>query len=131
MALNGSKNRSRLRIDLVDLAAAVLAHPERPFGPREPRITASARRRDRGEHMAGIRIDLLDAPVGDLKQMATVEGRSRVRDGIDRAHRLPAIGIEGLQPVSGGKPDVPTVKCEPMNVVSIREGSVLAQDFSR
>src|SRR5262249_57636913 len=71
-----AKNRPGLRIDLIDLPVAIVSHPERPFGPREPRVTAAARRRDRGEHMAGLRIDLLDAILGELKQMLTVEGRS-------------------------------------------------------
>src|SRR5881296_1459532 len=31
-----------------------IAHPERPFGPRQPRVTAAAGRRDRGEHSAGL-----------------------------------------------------------------------------
>ena len=94
------------RIDLMDLPAPILPHPERPFGPREPRVTAAAGRRDRGEHAAGLRIDLLDAILGDLKQVLAVEGRPGMRGDIDRAQRLPARGIEGIQLVSGRKPDV-------------------------
>jgi hypothetical protein len=59
----------------MDLPAPMLPHPERPFGPREPRVTAAAGRRDRGEYTAGLRIDLLDAILGDLKQVLAVEGR--------------------------------------------------------
>src|SRR5262249_25584473 len=36
-----AKNRAGFRIDLMDLPVAILADPERPFGPREPRVTAA------------------------------------------------------------------------------------------
>ena len=42
--LDGAKNRSRLGIDLMDLPVPTLAYPERPFGPCEPRVTATAGR---------------------------------------------------------------------------------------
>src|SRR5262245_15339398 len=69
VGLDGAEYRPGLGIDLMDLPAAMLPHPERPFGPRQPRIAAAAGRRDRGEHAAGLRIDLLDAVLGDLKQV--------------------------------------------------------------
>src|ERR1700693_3865536 len=75
VGIDGAKNRPCLGIDLMDLPAPMLPHPERPLGPCEPRITAAARRRDRREHTAGLRIDFLDAILGDLKQVLTVEGR--------------------------------------------------------
>ena len=90
----------------MDLPVPILPHPERPFGPGEPRVAAAAGRRDRGEHAAGLRIDLLDAILGDLKQVLAVEGRSGMRGDIDRAQRLAARRIEGVQLVAGGKPDV-------------------------
>src|SRR5438477_7020154 len=93
----------------MDLALPILSHPERAFGPREPRVAATAGRRDRGEHTAGLRIDLLDAILGELIQVLAVEGRSCMRGDIDRAQRLPARGIEGVQLVSGRKPDLLTV----------------------
>src|SRR4029450_4557073 len=74
VGLDGAKNGPVLGIDLRDLPAPGLPPPERPFGPREPRVTAAAERRDRGEHTAGLRIDLLDAILGELKQVLTVEG---------------------------------------------------------
>ena len=83
-------------IDLMDLPAPMLPHPERPFSPREPRVAAAAGRRDRREHTAGLRIDLLDAILGDLKQVLAVEGRSCMRGNIDRTHSLPARRIEGV-----------------------------------
>src|SRR5580658_31325 len=82
LRLDGAENRPSLWIDLMDLPLPVLPDPERPFGPGEPRVTAAAGRRDRGEHMAGLRIDLLDAILGDLKQMLTVKGRSGMRGDI-------------------------------------------------
>src|SRR5215510_15513821 len=126
--LDGAKDRARLGIDLMDLAVPMLAYPERPFGPRQPRVTAAAGRRDRGHHAAGLRIDLLDAILGDLKQVLAVEGRSRMRGDIDRAHHRSARRIEGVQPVSRRKPDVAAVKRDPMDLVGIREGSILAED---
>src|SRR5262249_47946289 len=73
IGLDGAQNHSCLGIDLMDLPIPVPAHPKRPFGPREPRVTAAAGRRDRSEHTAGLRIDLLDAISGDLKQVLAVE----------------------------------------------------------
>src|SRR5439155_8482542 len=95
VGLDGAKNRSRLRIDLMDLPVPILPHPERAFGPREPRVGAAAGRRDRRDHAAGLRIDFLDAILGDLKQMLAVERRSRMGGDLDRAHRLPARWIKG------------------------------------
>ena len=36
VGFDGAKYPPRVRIDLVDLPLPVLAHPQRPFGPREP-----------------------------------------------------------------------------------------------
>jgi hypothetical protein len=115
----------------MDLPLPTLPHPERPLGPREPRVAAAAGRRNRGEHTAGLRIDLLDAILGDLKQVLAVEGRSCIRGDIDRAHRLPARRIEGVQLVSGRKPDVLTVERDPVHVVDTRQGSILTDDLGR
>src|SRR5262249_39343710 len=125
-----AKYRSCLGIDLMDLAVPILPHPERPFGPREPRVSATAGRRDRGEHTASLRIDLLDAISDDLEQVLAVEGRACTRAGdIDRAQHLPARGIEGVQLVTGSEPDVPTVVRDPVHVVDTRKGSILADDL--
>src|SRR5687767_4084146 len=70
---DGAKNRPCFGIDLMDLPLPILPHPECPFGPCEPRVTAAARRRDRGKHTTGLWIDLLDAILGDLKQVPAVE----------------------------------------------------------
>src|SRR6266436_2478675 len=41
VGLDRAKNRPCLGIDLMDLPVPILPHPERPFGPREPRVTAA------------------------------------------------------------------------------------------
>src|SRR5260370_40461042 len=109
--------------------ASILPHPERPFGPREARVTAAAGRRDRGEHTAGLRIDLLDAILGELKQVLAVEGRSCMPGDIDRAQRLPARRIEGVQLVPSSKPDVLAVKRDSMHAVGTWKGSILTDDL--
>jgi hypothetical protein len=82
VGIDGAKNRSCLRIELMDFLA--LAYPEFSFGPREPRTAAAAAgRRDRSEHTAGFVIDLLNAIAGDLEQMVAVEGCSCIRGNIN------------------------------------------------
>src|ERR1700682_2391389 len=60
-------------VDLMNLSLPVLPDPERPLGPRETGVTAAARRRNRGQHAAGFRIDLLNAILGELEQVLAVE----------------------------------------------------------
>jgi hypothetical protein len=79
--------------------------------------------------MAGIRIDLLDTTLGDLKQMVTVECRACICGDINRAQYLPACRIEGVQLVSGSKPDSLTIVRDAMHAVGTRKGSVLVDDF--
>src|SRR5258708_6511843 len=131
VGLDGAKYRAGLGIDLIDLPVPILPDPERPFGPSEPRVTAAAGCGDRGEHMAGLRIDLLDTILGDLKQVLAVEGRSCMRCDINRAQRLPVLRIEGDQSVSGSKPDLLTVIRNPIHPVGTRKGSILTEDFGR
>src|SRR5205823_2273461 len=110
-------------------ALPMLPHPKCSFGPRESGVTTAAGRRDRREHTAGLRVDLLDPILGDLKQVPAVEGRSGMPRDIDRAHRLPARGIEGVQLVSGRKPDVLTVIGDPTHAVGTWKGSIFTEDF--
>src|SRR5262249_41190333 len=131
LALDRAENRPRLGIDLMDLPLPILAHPERAFGPREPRVTAAAARRDRREPAAGLRIDLPDATCGDLEQVPAIESRSAERSDVDRAQRLPARRIERGEIVSGGEPDLPTVVRDPVHVLDPREGSILSDDLGR
>jgi hypothetical protein len=67
----------------MNLTAAVLPHPQRPFAPRETRVTAAARCRNRREHTPGLRVDLLNAIVGELKQVLAIEGGPRMRGDVD------------------------------------------------
>src|SRR5437879_2676330 len=83
VGLDGAKNRPCPGIDLMDLPVPILPHPERPFGPSEPRVTTAAGRRDRGEHTAGLRIDLPDAVPGERTPVLAIEGRSCMRGDID------------------------------------------------
>src|SRR5262249_46304971 len=121
LGLDGAKNRASLGIDLMDLPVPILPHPERPLGPGEARVTAAAGRRDSGDLSACLRIDLLDAILGDLIQVLAVEGRSGMRGGIDRAQRFSARRVEGVQLVSGRKPDALTVKRHPMHALDTRK----------
>jgi hypothetical protein len=90
VGLDGAKNCACLGIYLMDLPIPILPDPERSFRPREPRVTTAAWGRDRGEHTAGLGIDLMDVILSDLKQVLPVEGCSCVRGDIDRALQLAA-----------------------------------------
>jgi hypothetical protein len=48
---------------------------------------------------------------------------------IECAHRLAARRIEGVQLVSGGKPDVPTVERDSVHAVDTRKRSILTKNF--
>jgi hypothetical protein len=126
--LDRAQDRPGLGIDLVDLPIAILAHPERPLGPREPRVAAAPGRRDRGEHTASLRVDLLDAILGELEQVPAVEGCSRMRGDGDRASDLAAGGIEGVQRFAGRKPDALAVVRDSVHVVDARKGPILPDD---
>src|SRR5512144_1705301 len=73
-----AKDRAGLRIDAMDLPLAIVPHPERSFGPGEARVAAAGGCRNRREHTAGPRVDLLDAILGDLVEVLAVEGRAGV-----------------------------------------------------
>src|SRR5205807_10163020 len=85
VGLDGAKDSPGLRIDLMDLPLPILSYPGRPLGPREPGVAAAAGRRNRREDTAGLRIDLLDAILEQLKQMLAVERRARMGGNLDRA----------------------------------------------
>jgi hypothetical protein len=129
IGFDGAKNRPGVRIDLMDLPVSLLPHPERPFGPRQARVTAAARRRDRGENTAALRIDLLDAILGELVQVLTVEGRSGMRGDIDRAQYLAARRIDGVQLVAGRKPNPLTVIRDSIDAGGTRKGTILTNNI--
>src|SRR5205823_13300558 len=128
VGFDGAKNCAGVGIDLMDLAVRILAYPQRPFGPREPRVTAAGSRNG-GQHAAGLGINLLDAIARELKQVLAVKGRSCIRDDIDRAQRLAARWIERVQLVPRSKPDVLTIVCDSSDMVRIGERAVLTDDF--
>src|SRR5262249_21682504 len=127
--LDGAENLSGLGVNLVDLAAAVLADPERALGPGHSRVTALARRRDGREHPSALRIDLLDAALGDLPQVLAVERRAGVRGDVDRALHRAARRIEHVQLVAGGEPDVLAVVGDAVDALEAGKGTVFAEDF--
>ena len=129
VGFDGAKNGSGFGIDLMDLPVPILPDPERAFGPGEPGVAAAAGGRNGGEHAAGLRIDLLDAVLGDLKEVLAVEGGSGMGGDIDRALRLPARRIDGAQLVSGGQPDLLAIISDTVDAVDAGKGSILAEDF--
>ena len=90
VGLDGAKDRSGLGIDLVDLAVAILTHPERPFRPGQARAAARGRG-DGRDHSTGLRIDLLDAVAGELEEMRPSKAVRMCWD-IDGAHVFPLAG---------------------------------------
>src|SRR5262245_8641937 len=115
----------------MNFAVPILADPKRSFGPREPRIAAAARSWDCRNHLAGLRINLLDAILGDLEQVPAVEGGSCVRADLDRAHLLPVRRVEGVQRVARSKPYLLTVVRDSSHVVDTEKGAIFADDFGR
>jgi len=94
-----AKDGACFGIDLVDLPCPILPNPESAFSPSKSRVTAVAGRRDSGENSTRLWIDLLNAILGDLKQMAAIEGRSCMRSDINRTLHFAARRVEGIQPV--------------------------------
>jgi hypothetical protein len=124
-----AKDRACFGIDLVNLPCPILPNPESAFSPRKSRVTAVAGRRDSGENLTRLWINLLNAILGDLKQMPAVEGRSCMRSNIHRALQFAARRIEGIQPVSRCKPDMLAVIANSVHAVSSWEGAILPHDF--
>src|SRR5437899_5279155 len=119
--LDGAKDRAGLRIDLVDLAVAILADPERSFRPGHARSTAIGRW-NAGDDTASLRIDLLDAISGDLEQVLAVESGACVRGNIELAHRPAAVGVDRVQRVAGRNPDVGAVITDAVHLRDFRKG---------
>src|SRR5262249_104206 len=128
LGFDRAKNPACFRVDLMDLPFPILSYPKRPFSPREAGVTA-ARCRDRGEHVARLRIDLLDAISGNLKKVSSVESGSCIRDDIDRTSRLTGRRIENDKLVSGSKPNALTVMCDAIHAFDTWKWSVLTDDL--
>src|SRR5690348_7999212 len=101
IGLDGAQYRSRFGVDLVNLAFAIFADPERPFRPGEARIAAIAGRGNGRNYATGMGIDLLDAAVGDLEQVFAVEGGAGMRGDLDGIERLAVRRVDRVQPVAG------------------------------
>src|SRR5262245_47722136 len=107
----------------MDLAVAILTDPERPLCPRESRVATAAGRRDRGQHMPSLGIDLLNPILGKLIEVLAVERGSRMAGDVNRAHYLPAVRIECLEGVARGNPDLGAVVRDSVHTIHTREGS--------
>ena len=129
VGLNRTKNRPCLRINLMDLPASILAHPECAFGPGEARVATFTWRRDRSDHFPCLRIDLLNGTFGELKKVLSVKSRSCMRSDLDRAQCLPARGIEGIQRISSSKPNALTVIGDTVDMSYTWKGTILLEDF--
>src|SRR4026207_1004071 len=70
-------------VDLVDLAVAIIPHPQTAFGPGHPRVATLAGCRARPHHIAGGGIDLVDARLGNLVEVCPIEGRARIASDIE------------------------------------------------
>src|SRR5262249_6665964 len=124
-----AKNRTRLRIDLMNLPVAILSNPERSFGPRQPRVPAATRRSDCGDDASGLGVDFLDVRLGQLKQVRPVVRRSCMRGDVDRPQRLPAFRVQRGDRVSGSKPDVLSVIRDAVHTIDARKRTVFTHDF--
>jgi hypothetical protein len=62
--------------------------------------------------------------------MPTVKGGARMRGDVDRAHRVAACRVEGVQLVTGRKPGVSAVKGHAIDAVDAGKRAVFADDFS-
>jgi hypothetical protein len=83
--------RRSLGVDLVDLAGAVLADPERPLGPGQARVAAVGGRGNGSDDLARAWVDLLDAVVGELPQVLAVEGGAGVGGDVELADQRAAL----------------------------------------
>jgi hypothetical protein len=129
VALDGADDRAGLRVDLMDLLAAVFADPQRSLRPGEAGIPALAGGGDGGENRAGSRVDLANAILGDLKEVSPVIGGAGMGGDVDRTQHVAAFGIDGFELVAGCEPDVLAVEGHAMHLFHIGEGAVFAQDM--
>jgi len=113
----------------VDLPAAVVADPERAFRPGEAGIAAVAGGGDAGEDFSGRRLDPQDAVLGDLVEMAPVEGGAGMGGDVDRPHQRAALGIDGIERFSGGEPEVLAVVGDAVHLLHAGKGAVFAKDM--
>ena len=124
-----AQDRARIGIDLVDLAAGVIADPQRPLGPGQPGRVPFDGRRQCLQHLTGRGVNLPDASARELPQVTAVEGRPGVGGNVNRAHDGAAVGVEGVQAIAGSNPHLPAVEGHPRDVRDAGQWSIFAQDF--
>lgn len=61
--------------------------------------------------------------------MLAIEGRSRMRGDGERARRLSGRGVERVQPVAAGEPDMLAVIGDAADIRDAGEGAVLLENF--
>ncbi|CAM5442605.1 hypothetical protein [Rhodanobacter lindaniclasticus] len=123
-----AQDRAGRGIDLVDLAPAILADPQRALGPGQARV-AVARRGDGGQHATALRIDLADAVLGDLEQVVAVERGAGVGGDVEGAQHLAVGRVTGVQPRAGGEPHMLAIAGDAMHAIDVRVRSVLDGDL--
>ncbi|WP_164514620.1 hypothetical protein [Pseudoxanthomonas sp. SGT-18] len=120
-----------LRIDLVEAAALVFAHPQVAVGPGHAGVAfaGTARRGDGVQHRAGIGVDLLDAGFHQLVEVGAVERGAGVAGALDHPLGLAAVRIERDQARAQGGPYPAAVEAHAVHAFGILERPVFADHF--
>src|SRR4030095_10483059 len=118
-----------LGFNLVNLAGAILSHPERPLGPSQARIAAVGWRRDGGDNLARAGVNFLNPVAGQLPQVPAIEGRARFRRDAEFADHRAALGIERDDALAAGEPDLRAVEGYAPDLVHAGKGAVFADDL--
>src|SRR6185312_957958 len=128
VGFDGAQDGARIGIDLMDPATPILSDPERSLRPCEPGISTPARCGDGGQHAAGLRVDLVDPVLGNLKEVLAVKGRSRMRRDIDRSQHRSALGVDGFQLLAVRDPNIAAVVGDSVDAGGALERSILFDD---
>src|SRR5262245_5012596 len=124
-----AQDRAGLDVDLVDLPGAVLADPECSLGPGQARVAAVGRRWDGGDHLARVRIHLLNPTVRDLPEVLAVEGGAGLRGDGDFADQPAPVGFERDDALAAGEPDLGAIEGHAVDLVDAGIRAVLAEDL--
>jgi len=76
-----------------------------------------------------MRVDFVDAILGNLEQVLTIEGGASMGGNVDRAQGLARVGVEGVDFFSAGKPYLLTVPGQAMHLVDIGKRTIFTEDF--
>ncbi|MNF88619.1 hypothetical protein D3C84_711170 [compost metagenome] len=129
VGLQGAQDFPGFGVDLMNFPFAVLAHPQRAFGPGQARVVATAGGRNGGEDFASAWVDFLDAVLGDLEQVRAIECRAGMAGDIERAQQVATVGVQGVELVGGCKPHLLTVPGNAVHGIDIGKGAIFTQDF--